>query len=198
MIMLKKHWVALLIFLPLLVAKMNARLIEVDTRTRLFSHINRASLAVVYLYEFNKKCRDRCQKERVRYEKERIRSVSENRRYHYANVVFIALNVLYEPDIAHEFGIYSLPAVVLFRNGNLVNNGQLSGECLNELNVVSFIDENVGEDINEIVQEKKEHEERLEEAYLSSWYYLQPYYCGPCYRWGCGFGAGYCCSPWCW
>jgi len=163
-----------------------SRVLDFNSRSRLFSRINQAYLAVVQFYCYSK---DRCQKEDYRELKNRFQSVSQNGRYAQADLDFIMMNCSTHKELAREFGFSQFPALMLFANGMPIQGALLNGfphECA----INSFIESYAGNDIDAILRQNKKEQKQRQAAQIAGWAAWGPYWAN-----GCGFGYGFC-RPW--
>lgn len=200
--MYRQHKIIWLVLICLFTSA-HARVFEFENRTKASVKMNQASLVALLVYEA-----DCCKRKDpgLRSIKDSFRAVSENSRYKYANMTFIALNSNADATLMHDLGLRSIPAVVLLQAGSPVRNnaGAVAQLAIaydgNEFAINDFIDDYLGGTVDEVARQKNERERELEQASLAAWSVgWNPCYCGGYYggcSFGCGFGWGG--TSWCW
>lgn len=187
LILLRLHLRLLSAFaLALIIIPLEGRVFEINSRSRLFSRINQAYLAVVQFYCCSK---DKCQKEEYKELKNRVQAVSQNGRYFQADLDFIMMNCCSAPELAREFNFFKFPTLMLFANGMPVPGAVLRG-FPHEYDINTLIENYLGRDIDALLHQKQKNQERKEELQIATWAAWGPYWAN-----GCGFGYGYC-RPW--
>lgn len=174
------------IFMAFLASSLESRVMEYNSRNRLFSRINQAYIAVVQFYCYPK---DRCGKEDYRELKNRFQSVSQNGRYLDAEIDFLMMSCYGAPELRRELGFCRYPTIVLFVNGMPVLGAQLTG-FPHECDINNLIETYLGRDIDQILRQKRKDQKQREAAQIAGWAAWGPYWAN-----GCGFGYG-CCRPW--
>lgn len=175
---------------------------------RFFACINRPPIAVVLFY-----CNtNRSTNDTFRFLHKRMEAVSNNKTYQYAQLFFGTCNLATDQCLAKhpDLGLMNMqkPVVMLFQRGQPLGPARnpitLAG-CFTEGDLARFIDNNLGETINQIGKQKSEYEKELLASGCGYGYGcgLRPVYCWPGgYYGGCGFGYrfgwGYGCGPWTW
>ena len=189
-----------------------AKEVSVSSEKKFYRRLDKHDLAVVMFYKEDREVRkDRVLKQRIKNLENMFKATSTIRRYEEANIVFIKVNTAKNAvsDLHRDFQVTKLPAFVVFKYNtpvrdeqkNIVQlNGFVSREALKE-----FIDKNLEDAIDDIIEEKGEirkrklEEERLRYRYYgpyfnygySPYYYHSPYYYGyPYGRPGFGFSFG--------
>ncbi len=164
----------------------HGRVFEMNSRSRLFSRINQAYLAVVQFYCYSK---DRCCKEDYKELRNRVQAVSQNGRYFQAELDFIMMNCSSTPELAREFGFSQFPTLMLFENGMPIQGAVLSG-FPHEYDINNLIENYLGQDIDAILHDKRKERKEKEAAQLAGWAAWGPYWANGC---GFGYGLGYGC-----
>jgi hypothetical protein len=161
----------------------DARVIDFNSRNRLFSRINQAYIAVVQFYCYSK---DRCDREKYRELKNRLQSVSQNGSYLDAEIEFLMMNCSGAPGLARELGFCKYPTLVLFVNGMPLPGAQLTG-FPHECDINNLIESHLGNSVDQILRQKRKDQKEREAAQIAGWAAWGPYWAN-----GCGFGYGWC------
>lgn len=166
---------------------LQGRVSEVNSRNRLFSRINQASMVVAQFYFCERgACHEKCQKEDYRDIKSSLRAVSQNNRFIQAEIDFVLMNGCCDPCVAQEFSFSRYPTLMLFVNGMPIPGARLTG-FVHECDINSFIERYLGNDIDDIIAEKKEDRQQEQAVQLAAWSAWGPYWYGGYYR-PCGWG----------
>jgi hypothetical protein len=198
--MVAKNNISIKIFILLLCMNLNysiinARTIELNTRSRLFSRINESYLASVLFYCCQK---GDCQKQESKAIKSRFNSVSQNSSFREAEIDFVIMNCSNELSIAHDFGFSSFPTIMLFENGMPISGARITG-FIHECDINALIENYLANEIDAIIHKKRKLRKQQQEAQLAAWAAWAPYWyggygcCRPC-GWGFygGWGRGCC------
>lgn len=159
-----------------------ARVIEINSRNRLFARINESFISVVQFYCYDRKNKNCCHINDYKDIKSRFNAVSQNNRYRRAEIDFILMNCNGEPCIAQEFGFSTMPALMIFVNGMPEPGARING-FVHECDINALIERYLSNDINDIIDQKIEDKERAQEAQIAAWTAWGPY-------WNCGYGYG--------
>lgn len=182
---MKKYRFMQVFSLALASFSLEARVLELHSRLRLFSRINESYLAVVQFCYCDQKSKSSCNNNRYRPIKESLQAVSNNSKFRQADIDFIVMNCNGNRSIAQEFGINSFPVLMLFVNGLPLQNAYLTGYA-HECTINAFIEDNLVAEIDNVLHYKRKEQKRKEEAQyaaLAAW--------GPYWYNGCGWGYGY-------
>lgn len=174
---------------------------EVKSAKNFHRLLSKRSLIVALFYQQDKSMR-KDQNYRRRFEslERMVRRVASQERYREAQVLFVLINTARGDlsELASDYGVGTMPAFMLFKEGRLVRNAQAKG-FITDYQLQSFIDEYMGHTINSFVQARAARKMRRSTSggvytsfgigyggYPYGGYYGYPYYGG-----GVGFGVGF-------
>lgn len=172
-----------------------AKEVNATSENKFYAALRKTELAVVLFY------RDDRAERRAGKSSENLlnifKSLSRFDTYKYANINFIKVNVEKAKiaSVAQDFKITQFPTVLLFKDGDVVtddngNRASLS-DPITRSSVKNFIDTNLSDDIDAIVEKKREENRiRAENRAVAAaaWYGSYGYgYPG----WGWGYGGGW-------
>jgi hypothetical protein len=165
------------------------RMQELGNAQTFWSYVNQKQVVVAQLHTFSR--RDRSSSADYTQLKNRFQAVSKNYRFNYAEVAFVMVNADQCPSILDKLGFNCLPAVVIFIDGRPVD-GHLCG-IRSEVEINDYIERTLSDTLQNRICQRKEHDEKVEEAKLAAWAYWGPWWYGGFYgpRYSYGFGWGF-------
>lgn len=152
--------------------------------------------AVLMLYKEDKETRkDKQLTTKLRQLRETFKAVSNEPFYKEADLLFLTINVADKEVnyIPNKLQIQKLPAFVIFKNskplrtmaGSSAGQSAILSGFVDRGNLQDFIDQNIGDDLEDVLDEKAEIRKReLEEAKIRSYY-------APRFYVGVGYGYPY-------
>ncbi len=164
---------------------------------RNFNRILRKHAIVIALfYKEDKKLmrNDRNLKMNLEALERMMRRVAQYGRYEDTQISFVRINTARDDleSLARDYGVNTLPAIILLKDGRLIKDGIIHG-FITDTELQSFIDEHVGNTINMFVQAKSEHKRRRRKRTTSTYigYGVGAGYGYPYYGGGVGFGVAF-------
>jgi hypothetical protein len=193
----------LILMMPCMLYGRNLGLYEPKSRQAFFGYINSVPMAVVQVYGCRARdCRSQSCQELKAILRQRMLAVSKNQRFVYANIAFVLMDIGSCPELLRDLGLERVPSLLLFVQGAPVKDqgflAHIDG-MVTEIEINQFVDAYLGAQIDDVVNDRVEHDRDVEQARIAAWAAWGPYWFGgyyrPCYSnwgWGCGWGFNGC------